>query len=167
MSCEIDQSQLTAYVDHQLAVDEWKRVDAHIETCAHCRQIVMELQRATVQLDHYFEDVIVPFGFEDEVMQRLKVTRQTRHMNRLGVIYLICAGGGLGAFIAFLVSPLGAITSVIFHTLFILVHGMSLLPISLGYGWFVVFAISSIGFAATSFFGLRWLLRTLNSEVVV
>ncbi len=37
-----------------------------------------------------------------------------------------------------------------FHTLFILVQGMSLLPISLNYGWCVVFALSSIGFAAIS-----------------
>ena len=169
MNCEVDQSQLTAYVDQQLAEDEWKRVDTHLETCIHCRQIVLGLQRTTEELDHYFGDVFVPFGFEDEVMQRLKATHQIRHMNRLSAIYLICAGIGigLGAFIALMVSPLGAIMGVILHTLFILVHGISLLPMSLGYGWFVVFALSSIGFAATSFFGLRWLLQTLTSEVIL
>lgn len=167
MTCEIDQGELTAYVDHQLTQDEWERVRVHVETCAHCHQIVTELQRTTEELEHYFQTVIAPLGFEDQVMQSLNSIRQTRQMSRLSAIYLISVGAGLGAVIAFLVSPLGSIMGVIFHTLFVLLHGLSLMPISLSYGWFVVFGLSSIGFAATSFFGLRWLLRTLNGEVII
>ena len=167
MSCEIDQSQLTAYVDQQLAEDDWQRVHIHVESCAHCRQMAMELQRTTDELEQYFQGASAPFGFEEEVMESLSSIRQTRNMNHLSAIFLICAGVGLSAVIAFLVSPLGAILGVILRTLGILVHGISLLPISLGYGWFVVFALSSVGIAAISFWGLRRLLRTLNSEVIV
>ncbi|QSO52934.1 zf-HC2 domain-containing protein [Alicyclobacillus curvatus] len=83
MTCEIVQSKLTAYVDHQLPQDEWQQIHAHVPTCAHCREIVIGLQSTTVELDHYFQAVIAPFGFEDEVTQSLNDIRQARHMNRL------------------------------------------------------------------------------------
>ncbi|MGH7400598.1 MAG: anti-sigma factor family protein, partial [Candidatus Rokuibacteriota bacterium] len=57
---------LSAYLDEALALDERRRVEAHLATCAECRHELAGL-RQTIALLHRVEPVRAPVGFVDRV----------------------------------------------------------------------------------------------------
>ncbi|MFZ0429157.1 MAG: zf-HC2 domain-containing protein [Acidobacteriota bacterium] len=46
MNCEEIEVSLSGYLDNELTQQESQRIELHLETCAHCRQVLEELREA-------------------------------------------------------------------------------------------------------------------------
>jgi anti-sigma factor RsiW len=67
MTCDEIRESLSAYLDEALAPEERARVDAHLGTCAECRQELAGL-RGTVALLQRVQPARAPVGFADRVV---------------------------------------------------------------------------------------------------
>ena len=46
-ACHTIEPMLSGYVDNELAPEERRRVEQHLETCAHCREVLKDMEQLT------------------------------------------------------------------------------------------------------------------------
>ncbi|MBX5476822.1 MAG: zf-HC2 domain-containing protein, partial [Clostridia bacterium] len=70
MTCELDRSQLSAYVDQELSADQRAAVEAHLATCSECCAEFASLGWLVQKL-RALPEVEPPDGFREALRRRL------------------------------------------------------------------------------------------------
>ena len=77
MRCSEATRQLQLYIDDRLSLDKMRALEAHIATCADCREDLFLLEEA-VRSMHSFRMIAEPQDLTQRIMERVAVTPQRR-----------------------------------------------------------------------------------------
>ncbi|SHK21809.1 hypothetical protein [Alicyclobacillus tolerans] len=120
-----------------------------------------------VDVQEYLLSLVAPVHLHEQVMQKIWDIRRQKQIQRLAIIYILFISVGSVCCLALLLSPFGLICRVLLTLVYDIFHGLSHLPIPLSYGWLGVFAFLCAVCLLGSVYGLKKLLRGLQSEVLL